>query len=646
MIELDIVIPVYNEGENILDLFHALEEEVKTQFRVFVCYDFEEDNTLAAIRNRPPRFEVVFVKNEGRGVHAAIMSGIRKTRAPAVLVFGADEANNAGIIDKMYAKFKEGKDVVVASRLAKGGAMEGGPWFKSLVIRVASFVLHWFAGIPATDATYAWRMFSRRLLEKVEIESREGFTYAIELLVKCHRLGWEVGEVPARWLMRKAGKSRFNFKKWLPHYAKWFFYALATTYLGKGPKKNPWVLFFAAFFVTALCLFIIKLFFIIRVDGDARWYADIARGNLHEVIKPFSNRVLHPILGAAFHNYFHVDLALSFFIVGIASLYLFFLCNFFILRKSARLLFIAPLFLLPYFSSSLHEIFLPDVFYVFLTALFIFLLFLGKEALALVVLFLLFITRESTIILALLLLILALLRKKRMLFIAVLAVTLISLVMVSSIGSVSQPNIHGLGGLTYLVAKFFYNFLANTFGAKLWVNTYTTCSPMFRFNLPSVLQMGSIREAGFCGFDGILPLRTLTALFTTFGVMPMVIFYMFRKRWKEILNKSPFWLFVAILYGILHYVIAIPAGTSVSRIVGYAWPVFLLAGPIFANAYFDCKRKFVIPLLMLHLFVAWTPFVMYGFISAPALREVLILSISLGVYAWTFRLLKSYEKIF
>jgi hypothetical protein len=152
-----------------------------------------------------------------------------------VLVFGADESNNADIIDEMYAKFKEGNDIIVASRLTKGGEMSGGPRFKSLVVTVASFVLNRFAFLPATDATYAWRLFSRRILDTVEIESNQGFTYAIELLVKCHRLGWKVAEVPVRWIMRKTGESRFDFKKWLPHYARWFFYALGTTYLRKGP---------------------------------------------------------------------------------------------------------------------------------------------------------------------------------------------------------------------------------------------------------------------------------------------------------------------------------------------------------------------------------------------------------------------------
>ncbi len=42
------------------------------------------------------------------------------------------------------------------------------------------------------------------------MESNEGFTYSIELLVKCHRLGWKMAELPAKWYERTSGKSRFQ----------------------------------------------------------------------------------------------------------------------------------------------------------------------------------------------------------------------------------------------------------------------------------------------------------------------------------------------------------------------------------------------------------------------------------------------------
>jgi len=51
--QLDVVIPVYNEGSNILATLGALAREVKTPTRVLICYDIDEDDTLPAVRNNP-----------------------------------------------------------------------------------------------------------------------------------------------------------------------------------------------------------------------------------------------------------------------------------------------------------------------------------------------------------------------------------------------------------------------------------------------------------------------------------------------------------------------------------------------------------------------------------------------------------------
>jgi glycosyltransferase involved in cell wall biosynthesis len=48
--ELDIVIPVYNEGDNILPVLDSFKRHVKTPCRVLLCYDHEDDNTLPAVR--------------------------------------------------------------------------------------------------------------------------------------------------------------------------------------------------------------------------------------------------------------------------------------------------------------------------------------------------------------------------------------------------------------------------------------------------------------------------------------------------------------------------------------------------------------------------------------------------------------------
>src|ERR1044071_855958 len=117
--QLDIVVPVYNEGRNILAMLGALAREVRTPARALICYDRPDDNTLPPIRETPDAYAglaVEFVRNPGRGAHAAVVAGFAASSAPFVLVYPADDDYNAGIIDRMVALGASGCDVVCASR--------------------------------------------------------------------------------------------------------------------------------------------------------------------------------------------------------------------------------------------------------------------------------------------------------------------------------------------------------------------------------------------------------------------------------------------------------------------------------------------------------------------------------------------------
>ena len=232
---LDIVIPVYNEGRAFLAVVDALTQHVRTPFRLLVCYDFEEDTTLAALAAAPrPDVEIELVRNSGRGVLDAIRGGFLASRAPAVLVFPGDDDYNADRVDAMWSRFEAGADVVVASRFIKGGGMRGAPLLKAVLVRVSALALYHIARVPTRDPSNGFRLFSRRVLDRIPIESSAGFAYSIELLVKCHRLRWPIAEVPAQWYERRHGRSRFRLGPWLPEYLRWFRYAFATTYLRRG----------------------------------------------------------------------------------------------------------------------------------------------------------------------------------------------------------------------------------------------------------------------------------------------------------------------------------------------------------------------------------------------------------------------------
>src|ERR1700675_5020970 len=99
--QLDIVIPVYNEGSNILATLAGLAREIKTPARVLICYDVEEDDTLPAVRSHPDAYTglaVAFIRNPVRGAHGAVMAGFAASTAPIIVAYPADDDFSAGII--------------------------------------------------------------------------------------------------------------------------------------------------------------------------------------------------------------------------------------------------------------------------------------------------------------------------------------------------------------------------------------------------------------------------------------------------------------------------------------------------------------------------------------------------------------------
>jgi hypothetical protein len=132
----------------------VLTRDVRTPIRVLVCYDRDNDDTLAAIRKHGScGLEVLFVKNRGLGAHGAVMTGFAAIRSAHVLVYPADDDYNAGILDEMFTRAERGSDIVCASRFMKGGSMTGCPWLKNLLVRTAAFTLCHVGRIPTHDAT-------------------------------------------------------------------------------------------------------------------------------------------------------------------------------------------------------------------------------------------------------------------------------------------------------------------------------------------------------------------------------------------------------------------------------------------------------------------------------------------------------------
>ncbi len=156
---LSLVIPVYNEADNVVPLLREIEAKVRAPHEVLLVYDFPEDTTLPAVAAmRPPCPAVRLVHNDlGRGVLNAIKAGFRASQGDVIVVMMADRSDEPGDVDAMAKLVRAGADVVAGSRYTRGGRQEGGPLVKRTLSRLAGMSLHYFAGLPIRDATNNFR---------------------------------------------------------------------------------------------------------------------------------------------------------------------------------------------------------------------------------------------------------------------------------------------------------------------------------------------------------------------------------------------------------------------------------------------------------------------------------------------------------
>ena len=225
--ELSIVLPVYNEGEAVEPVLRGLANAVRTPHELVVVYDFDEDTTVPVVRRLVGEIPGLRgLRNDiGRGVLNAMKAGLAASSGAYVLISMADGSDEPHVVDSMVALARDGADVVSASRYMRGGHQVGGPPLKRLMSRTAGLTLHWFAGVPTHDPTNNFKLYSRRFLDTVTIESTAGFELALELTVKATIAGRRVAEVPTTWRDRTAGQSNFKLRKWLPHYLQWYWTA-------------------------------------------------------------------------------------------------------------------------------------------------------------------------------------------------------------------------------------------------------------------------------------------------------------------------------------------------------------------------------------------------------------------------------------
>lgn len=217
-----IIIPTYNEKDNIENTIEALKREFKKipnhEMHILVADDTSPDGTAEIVKKLAERYSNIHLilnkKKEGLG--AAYMQAMRyaieKLKAEIVFEFDADGSHQPKYLPGMMREFDKGADVVVGSRYIKGGSIpKEWAFHRKLFSLAGNLIARLVLWIPRYhDATTGYRGSKTEFLEKAKYQNliSKRFAYKIHLFYALHKAGAKIVEFPIEFLDRTKGKSK------------------------------------------------------------------------------------------------------------------------------------------------------------------------------------------------------------------------------------------------------------------------------------------------------------------------------------------------------------------------------------------------------------------------------------------------------
>lgn len=206
---LSVIVPTYNERENIRPLYQALAAAVP-DFELIFVDDASPDGTGAeaeAVAAADPRVKLVH-REAKLGLGSAVLRGLEHSQGEMVAMMDADLTHSPADLPRMVVALEQA-DVAVGSRYVKGGRIVGWPRRRRWMSYGALLLAHRLLALPVRDATSGFAVFRRPALEGIKGKlSPRGFKLLLEVMVRAPLL--RVKEVPITFTDRARGRSKMG----------------------------------------------------------------------------------------------------------------------------------------------------------------------------------------------------------------------------------------------------------------------------------------------------------------------------------------------------------------------------------------------------------------------------------------------------
>ena len=213
-----VIIPTYNEKENINNILHAI-FNLNDGFHVLVIDDGSPDGTAQIVLELIPKFsgKIFIEERTGKlGLGTAYIHGFKwaiEKGYQFIFEIDADFSHNPNDLPKLYNACKnDGADVAVGSRYIKGGGVVNWPTNRIALSKGASLYTRMITWMPVKDPTAGFVCYKKEVLETINLDEIRfvGYAFQIEMKFAAWKLGFKVKEVPIIFQDRTYGVSKMN----------------------------------------------------------------------------------------------------------------------------------------------------------------------------------------------------------------------------------------------------------------------------------------------------------------------------------------------------------------------------------------------------------------------------------------------------
>lgn len=205
MTSLTVAMPAYNEAENIaemIDRARTIVGPLVDDLEIIVCNDGSADETGAIVSQESladPRVRLV-EHQVNLGYGAAVRDAVWAASKELVFFTDSDLQFDLSEIERFLLRIPEA-DMVIGYRYARSD-----PWYRSLFGNGWSWLVNLLFGYTARDIDCAYKLFRRKVIETVQVESA-GAMFSAEFLVRCKKAGFRMVEEPVAHYPRIAGSQ-------------------------------------------------------------------------------------------------------------------------------------------------------------------------------------------------------------------------------------------------------------------------------------------------------------------------------------------------------------------------------------------------------------------------------------------------------